>query len=127
MRPVKNQRPKNLNLFTIRLPLPAIVSILHRISGIILFLLVPLALWGLENSLASQQQFLALQHYLSTPFMKFFIWCFLAAFIYHFVAGIRHLLMDVHIGEALQSGRWTAILTMIISAILIVMVGIWLW
>lgn len=124
---VNNHRPKNLNLFTIRFPIPAIVSILHRISGIILFLLIPLFLWGLKLSLASLEDFDRLKDFLSTPIMKFLIWAFLSAFIYHFVAGIRHLLMDIHIGEELKSGRFTAILTMIVSIFFIIIIGVWLW
>jgi succinate dehydrogenase / fumarate reductase, cytochrome b subunit len=124
---VKDQRPKNLNLFTIRFPLPAIVSILHRISGIILFILIPFALWGLQLSLTSEQDFTNLQLFFSNPVIKIIIWSFLSAFIYHFVAGIRHLLMDVHIGEGLQGGRFTSVLTLIISIILIALMGIWLW
>jgi succinate dehydrogenase / fumarate reductase cytochrome b subunit len=124
---VNNHRPKNLNLLTIRQPLPAIVSILHRISGIILFLLIPLFLWGLKQSLASQQDFDSLKDFLSTPLMKFLVWGFLSAFIYHFVAGVRHLLMNLHIGEELKSGRITAKFTMIISILFIIMTGIWLW
>jgi succinate dehydrogenase / fumarate reductase cytochrome b subunit len=124
---VNNQRPKNLNLFTIRFPIPAIVSILHRISGLILFLLIPVLLWALQLSLASEYHFNELQQALTTPCAKIIIFCALAALIYHFVAGIRHLLMDIHIGEELKSGRIGAILTMIISLLLIIMTGIWLW
>lgn len=121
------QRPKNLNLFTIHQPVPAIVSILHRISGFILFLVIPLLLWGLRLSLASQQDFDQLREYLSSPVAKIIIWGCLAAFIYHFVAGIRHLLLDMNIGVELKGGRLSAVLTIIISIILIALVGIWLW
>lgn len=121
------QRPKNLNLFTIHFPIPAIVSILHRISGVILFLFIPVLLWGLNLSLASQQDFDDLHQLLMQPWVKFIIWGSLAAFIYHFVAGIRHLLMDIHIGETLIAGRITAWATMIISLLLIVLTGVWLW
>jgi succinate dehydrogenase / fumarate reductase cytochrome b subunit len=124
---VIKQRPKNLNLLTIRLPLPAIVSILHRISGVILFLLIPLLLWALSISLSSPEDFDSLHQFLSTPLMKFFIWGFLSAFIYHFFAGIRHLLMDVHLGDELKSGRLSAKLTIIISIVFIILAGIWLW
>lgn len=124
---MKDQRPKNLNLLTIRFPVPAIVSILHRISGIILFLLVPFLLRELYFSLASQQDFDDVYQFFTTPWMKFILWCSLSAFIYHFVAGIRHLLMDVHIGEGLKSGRLSAWLTMGISALFILLTGLWLW
>jgi succinate dehydrogenase / fumarate reductase cytochrome b subunit len=124
---VNNQRPKNLNLFTIRFPIPAIVSILHRISGFILFLLIPFMLWALQLSLTSEQNFDDIHQTLTSPCMKFIIWCSLSAFIYHFIAGIRHLLMDIHIGEGLKSGKIAAILTLIISALFIILTGIWLW
>ena len=124
---MSKQRPKNLNLFTIRFPLPAIISILHRISGVILFLLVPFMLWGLSLSLSSSQDFDDLHLFLSSPFMKLLIWGGLSAFIYHFMAGIRHLLMDMHVGEALESGRLSAKLTLASSIILIILAGIWVW
>ncbi len=121
------QRPKNLNLLTIRLPIPAIISILHRISGFILFLLIPLMLWALDLSLSSPDDFDNLHLFLSSPLMKFLIWGFLSAFIYHFFAGIRHLLMDVHLGDELKSGRFSAKLTLVISVVFIILAGIWLW
>ena len=124
---MKKQRPKNLNLFTIRFPIPAIASILHRISGFILFILIPFILWGLHLSLDSQESFDNLHQVFVTPWVKFLIWASLSAFIYHFIAGIRHLLMDIGIGEELKSGKLSAILTIIIAAILIILTGIWLW
>lgn len=124
---MSKQRPKNLNLFTICLPIPAIISILHRISGVILFLAIPFMLWGLSLSLSSLQDFDDLHLFLSSLGMKLLIWGCLAAFIYHFIAGIRHLLMDVHVGEELKSGRLSAKLTLVISIILIILAGIWLW
>jgi succinate dehydrogenase / fumarate reductase cytochrome b subunit len=124
---VTKQRPKNLNLLTIRFPLPAIVSILHRISGVILFLFIPLMLWGLSLSLSSSQSFDDLHLFLSSPVIKFFIWGLLSAFIYHFFAGIRHLLMDIHVGDELKSGRLSAKLTMVVSVVFIILAGVWLW
>ena len=124
---MKPKRPVNLNLFTIRFPIPAIVSILHRISGVILFLLIPFLLWGLNLSLSSQQDFDDIHAYLTTPLAKFIVWGLLSAFTYHFVAGIRHVLMDMGIGEGLKSGKLTAQLTLIISLVLIILIGVWLW
>ncbi len=122
-----NQRPKNLNLLTIQFPIPAIVSILHRVSGVILFLAIPLILWGLHLSLVSSEEFDKLKLFFAHPLMKLIIWGVLSAFIYHFIAGVRHLLMDIHIGEELKSGRLTAQLVCAISAVLILLVGVWLW
>ncbi|MCD6038847.1 MAG: succinate dehydrogenase, cytochrome b556 subunit [Gammaproteobacteria bacterium] len=121
------QRPKNLNLFTIQFPLPAIISILHRISGVALFLFIPLVLGALKLSLSSAQDFDDLHLFLSSPLMKLLIWGFLSAFIYHFFAGIRHLLMDVHVGDELKSGQLFAKLTMVISIVFILLAGIWIW
>ena len=124
---MRKKQPKNLNLFTIRFPLPAFVSILHRLSGVILFLLIPLMLWGLNLSLASPQDFDDLHFFLSSLPMKFVIWACLSALTYHFFAGIRHLLMDIHIGEGLQGGRLSAKITLVLSSIVIVLIGVWLW
>ena len=124
---MKHKRPINLNLFTIKFPITAIVSILHRLSGLLLFILIPFLLWGLNLSLSSQQDFDALYFRLTTPWSKFIIWLLLSAFIYHFVAGIRHLIMDAGIGEGLKSGRLGAILVLVISVILTLLAGIWLW
>lgn len=124
---VIRQRPKNLNLLTIRFPLPAIVSILHRISGVVLFLMIPFLLWGLKLSLASAQDFDDVRQFMAYPLCKLIIWLLLSAFIYHFIAGIRHLLMDVGIGETLKGGRFSAKLTLLISAICILLLGRWLW
>lgn len=124
---MKKQRPRNLNLFTIRFPLPAIASILHRISGLILFLLTPFVLWGFYLSLASSQSFDDLHQTLANPYLKFLIWCGLSGLFYHLVAGIRHLLMDIGIGDGRHSGKVGAIITLIVSALLIISTGVWLW
>jgi succinate dehydrogenase / fumarate reductase cytochrome b subunit len=124
---MNNKRPINLNLLTIRFPIPAIVSILHRVSGVFLFLLLPFLLWMFSLSLASEQSFIRLQDNLSSPFSKFLVWLVLAPLFYHLIAGVRHLLMDCHIGEELQSGRLGAKLTLIVSIIVAVLLGVWLW
>src|SRR5579862_1349975 len=92
-------RPKNLNLFTIRFPLPAIISILHRISGFVLFLLIPLMLWALDFSL-NESGFISLQEGFKSFCAKCFLWILLLPLCYHFIAGIRHLLSDIHIGNS---------------------------
>lgn len=119
-------RPVNLNLFTIRFPLPAIVSILHRVSGVFLFLSIPILLWALDYSL-TQDGFDAMHDWRGNILTKLIIWAMLAAFLYHFVAGIRHLLSDIHIGSSLRSGRRTALMVLGFSIVLILLAGIWLW
>lgn len=123
---MKHPRPKNLNLFTIHFPLPAIVSILHRVSGAILFLLIPFILLGLQYSL-TDTGYETLEQWTSNLFVKLIIWLMLIPFIFHLIAGIRHLLSDIHIGDTLKIGRIMALLTMIISALLVILAGVWLW
>lgn len=119
-------RPKNLNLFTIHFPLPAIVSILHRISGAFLFLLIPAVLWLLSYSL-TDSGFDVLQQWSGTLYVKFIFWLVLVPFCFHLVAGVRHLLSDIHIGDTLKMGKTMSLLTFIITAVLAVLAGVWLW
>lgn len=100
-------RPKNLNLFTIRLPINAVVSILHRVSGVGLFLLLPLMMFALQQSLVSDASYLALHKMLSYWLVKIFLIVCSWAFSHHFYAGIRHLLQDVHWMTSLQKTRFT--------------------
>ena len=100
-------RPKNLNLFTIRLPINALVSILHRVSGVGLFLLLPLMMFALQQSLVSDASYLALNKMLSHWLVKIFLIVCSWAFFHHFYAGIRHLLQDVHWMTSLQKTRFT--------------------
>ena len=123
---MKQPRPKNLNLFTIHFPLPAIVSILHRLSGAFLFLLIPFVLLGLDFSL-TDEGFETLQQWTNSSYVKFIFWLAFIPFIFHLIAGIRHLLSDIHIGDTLKLGRTMALLTFIISALLVILAGVWLW
>ena len=119
-------RPINLNLFTIHFPIPAIVSILHRVSGAILFLMIPFVLCLLNYSL-TESGFENVQQTLSSPFAKIIIWIMLAPFVFHLVAGIRHLLSDIHIGDSLKMGRMMSWLTFVVSAVLMILAGVWIW
>lgn len=100
-------RPKNLNLFTIRLPINAVVSIMHRASGVGLFLLLPLMLFALQESLASEDSYLSLRQLLQHSFVKVILVLCAWAFFHHLYAGIRHLLQDVHWMTSLQKARFT--------------------
>jgi succinate dehydrogenase / fumarate reductase cytochrome b subunit len=123
---MNHSRPKNLNLFTIRFPLPAIISILHRISGFILFLLIPILLSILQLSL-KESGFILLKEWMQSAIVKSLFWVALMPLCYHFVAGLRHLLSDLHIGNTRKGGKLAALLTLIVSIILVILVGIWLW
>ena len=124
---MNKNRPVNLELSTIKLPLPAIVSILHRASGVFIFAGVAVLLWMLDSSLSSEEGFAAVQDALASPVCKFIIWAVLAGLAYHLAAGVRHLIMDCGVGESLEGGRRGAKLVFIISVVLILLVGGWIW
>jgi len=127
-RPVMKPRPVYLNLFAIRMPLPAVVSILHRASGALLFLLgIPLLLCVVQRALASPEAWAQMRVTLDAPFAKLVVVVFAWAFIHHLLAGIRHLLMDAHIGVELSGARRSAALTMVLAIVLTVAIAVRLW
>lgn len=124
---MKQKRPINLDLTSLSYPPMAIASILHRISGLILFLLFPVMLYWLHLSLHSEASFHALQLNLATPYSKLIRWIFTTALIYHALAGIRHLVMDMGFGEGLHAGRKSAVAVLFLAVILTILSGIWIW
>ena len=124
---MNNKRPVNLNLMTIKFPITAISSILHRISGVFLFLLIPFVLYSLQQSLVSEQAFQELGKWLQAPLLRFVFWLFLSALVYHLIAGVRHLLMDVHVGESKCGGKFGAYLVIVVSVIFSITLGFLLW
>lgn len=92
--------PVYLNLFRIKFPITAIVSFLHRVSGVVLFLLIPVFLKILQNSLYSAESFDKYCNVIiGSLAIKFVVWFCLLALVYHLLAGIRHLFMDAGYGE----------------------------
>ena len=124
---MNKERPVHLNLLTMKFPSTAIISILHRISGFLLFLLLPCILLALRYSLISPEGFTSVQTTLHTPLVKVIVWLLLASIIHHVLAGIRHLIMDWGIGESLVASKATAWLVFVCDIILIVLIGVWLW
>lgn len=123
----KNERPVNLDISTIRLPLAAITSITHRISGVILFVGIGILMWMLDKSLSSRAGFDELQDTLTSPLVTFVVWGVLSALAYHMVAGVKHLLMDLGFGESKEAGPRGAMIVIGVSAVIIVALGVWLW
>ncbi|MGB8855783.1 MAG: succinate dehydrogenase, cytochrome b556 subunit [Burkholderiales bacterium] len=122
------KRPKHLDLSKIRLPVPGLVSILHRISGAILFLVfIPLLLFALATSLASAESFSALQAKMAHPLSKILLLGFAWSYLHHFCAGIRHLLLDLHKGTDLPTARLSAKIVMVVSLVFTLLIGIRLW
>ena len=124
---MKDNRPVNLDLLKFHFPLPAIVSIGHRISGVVLFFGMPFVLWALMESLASSASYADLVSILSLPFINFLVWLFCSALAYHISAGVKHLLMDIGIAETLESARRASVISLIVSFLLALLLGVWLW
>jgi succinate dehydrogenase / fumarate reductase cytochrome b subunit len=124
---VNSQRPVNLDLRTIKLPITAYTSILHRVSGVILFLGIVVMLYALDKSLASEEGFAEVQACLTSPLAKLIIWGLLSALLYHLVAGVRHLIMDMGVGESLEGGKLGSKIVLAVSVVIIVLAGVWVW
>lgn len=129
----KKARPKYLSLpailFEIRLPWPARVSILHRISGVLL--VFPLAAWLLyllDTSLASEAGFEHVRReYLGSPLAKLGLTVFAWAFLHHLCAGIRFLLLDIDKGLDLRAARASAVAVLVVSLLLTVVFAVKIW
>ncbi len=122
----KDSRPINVgisDLLVFGWPLPALTSITHRISGIVLFVGIGFALYGLDVSLASESGFADLQAMMASPIGKFITWGLVSALAYHLVAGTKHLMMDLGIGETLEGGQRGAKLVILFSTALILLAG----
>jgi succinate dehydrogenase / fumarate reductase cytochrome b subunit len=109
------KRPKNLDLSTIRLPLPGKVSILHRVSGAGLFLFLPVILWLFSASLTSPATFDSFKAVFSSLPAKVVFAGLIWAYIHHFCAGIRFLLLDFHVGIEKEEARKSAAMVFVVS------------
>lgn len=129
----KKARPKYLSLpallFEIRLPLPGWISILHRISGLLLFF--PLAAWLLyllDASLGSEQGFERIRgHYLQMPVVKLGLVLFVWAYSHHFCAGLRFLFLDIDKGIDLRSARLTSVIVLVVSLAVTAAFAVKIW
>ena len=122
----QDTRPFYLNLIKIRLPVPGIVSILHRVSGILLFLAIPCFVYVLDLSVQGKQGFEQVAELFSQPFIKLILLALIWSIVHHFFAGIRFLLIDFDIGLDKKSSiraSWLVILSEIVVLILI-LVGV---
>ena len=125
----KKERPEFRNihvteLSNYRMPLAALVSILHRISGLLMFALLPFVLYLLEQSLRSEISFAYYQGIVSTPFAKLVILALSWGYLHHFCAGMRHLVMDMHIGLDKVSARKSAATVLVVSLALTLLVAL---
>jgi succinate dehydrogenase cytochrome b subunit len=124
---VKDKRPVNLDIGTMRLPITAWASITHRASGVFIFAGMAVLLWALDASLRSPEGFASLQECMAHPLAKFVIWAIVSGLIYHTAAGVKHLVMDMGIGETMEGGVLGVQIVVVVSAVFIVLAGIWIW
>lgn len=128
---MKSNRPVNLDLSTVlavnmKSPV-AIASILHRISGVVIFLLIPVLLYILQESLASEQSFASVKQDVLGGFVGGgLLFVALAGLIYHFIVGAKHLVQDFGIGESLEGGRAFAWLALAASGFFILCAFLWM-
>ena len=120
-------RPKNLNLFTIKLPINAVVSILHRVSGVGLFLSIPLILLAFQSLVHSESSYLTLAGWLNTWFVKLLLIGLAWAFFHHFFAGIRHLFQDIHWMTSLNNARLSSRILLCLVAVSTVIFAVFIW
>jgi succinate dehydrogenase / fumarate reductase cytochrome b subunit len=128
---IRKPRPKYLSLaallFEIRLPLPGWVSILHRISGLLLFLAVVWLLFMLDRSLASEAGFEAVRRYVGLLPVKLSLLVLIWAYCHHFCAGIRFLFLDLDKGVDRVTARRSSIMVLVVSLGLTAWLGAKLW
>jgi succinate dehydrogenase / fumarate reductase cytochrome b subunit len=125
---MSNKRPVYLNLYKIRLPVPGVVSFAHRITGVLLFLSLPFAVYLLELSIESQDSFSRVQQILQQPLMLLVQMILLWSIAHHFFAGIRFLLIDAEIGveqPQARTGAWLVIAAETVT-LLVIVLGVWL-
>ena len=124
---MKTDRPVNLNLFAFSFPLTAIVSITHRITGIILFGGVAFALYVLDMAMASAEGFSKAQVLLAQPLPKLILLALLAFLIFHIFAGLKHLMMDFHLGDSVAAAHKGSIAVILLTLASTAGLGVALW
>ena len=123
----RDTRPVNLDLGTINLPVTAYASIIHRVTGVVMFFSSFLMLWALDQSLASETSFNAVAAVLSSPLAKMISWGIASVLTYHALAGIKHLIMDAGIGETMRGGVVGARIVFLLAAAASALWGVMIW
>lgn len=125
----KKERPQFRNihvtqLSNYRLPLAGVVSILHRVSGALMFLLLPVILYLLQLSISSEMTFAHFAGIVENPLAKLVLLALIWAYLQHFCAGVRHLFMDMHIAIEKDSARQSATIVLVVSLVLTALAGL---
>jgi succinate dehydrogenase / fumarate reductase cytochrome b subunit len=122
------RRPKYYDLSLAHLPPPGLVSIFHRISGALLFFpVLPLLLWFLSATLGSEEGYRRVAGWYAQPLVKLVLLAFVWAYAHHFWAGLRYLMLDMHVGIAKQPARASAIVVLVLGVLTTLVVGVCIW
>ncbi|WP_116964061.1 succinate dehydrogenase, cytochrome b556 subunit [Fastidiosibacter lacustris] len=127
---MKDQGPRNIGLGSIKsysFPITAISSILHRITGVLMVVLLPFLLWAFSLSMRCGGDFYYVQNLLIHSPWSIVVWIFLSAVSYHVIAGIRHLIMDLGFGEEMCCAKVTSIMVLVLGSLVTILWGIWIW
>lgn len=124
---MKSKRPVYLNLLQFSWPFAALASITHRITGAALFFALLGLLYALDLALSSPTGFDEAKALLAQPLIQFLLWLVLVAVTYHLIAGIKHMLLDFHIGDTVAAAKLGSVLVFVFSAIVAVGLGMWIW
>ena len=120
-------RPVYISLTQFRFPVTAIASIVHRITGMLLFLGIGYLLWLLSLALESPAGFAEASMALEAPFAKLVLWGVLGMLIYHILAGIKHMIMDFHIGDSFEAASAASYAVFVLTVVLALAAGVWIW
>lgn len=122
-------RPKYINLFVLapKMGVTAKVSIFHRITGFLLFLSIPFVLFLLHKSLTSPNFYQAFYAIMSSVIAKIIYTILIFAFIFHMIAGVRFLFMDIHKGVEIKTAKITARIVMGLSIVITILLGVLIW
>jgi len=124
---VNTKRPVNLDITTIKFPLAAIASILHRITGVILFLGTSVLLYLLQLSLKSEVGFASALELSRRISVKLVIWMLIVCIAYHLIAGLKHLLLDFGLGETKVAAEYGAKILLSSLILASLLAGFWIW
>ena len=124
------KRPVNISVIDLMrywFPLSAIASIMHRISGFVLFLSIPGMVWLLQMSMSSEASYNAAATFLNNFLIKFVLWLLIVALLYHLFAGLKHTIMDMGFAETIKASRTAALIDFALTLVSAVMMGVQLW
>ena len=126
---MKADRPVDLPLPSLlaAMPVTAVASILHRVSGVALFVGLFYLAYLLDLALAGAAGFDRAAAIATAPLGKAALWLVLSALAYHLLAGVKHLLQDLHIGDSITGGRVGSWLSILLGALAAAVAGAWLW